>query len=95
MCSWITERRDVQGFAKGRQEWTAVDQISVYYDHPNRMTLDHALIIDLSHSTGAIDERARVELTPESARLLIDAIEQALETGAELHDHSAATRVPQ
>ena len=86
MCSWITERREVDGFARGIEQWTSVNRLSVYDDHPNPMPLDHALIIDFSSGSGGIEERVRIELTGASARALVDSTEEALDSGRDLHE---------
>jgi hypothetical protein len=81
MCSWITERAPIKGRAKGVPVWTPVARVSVYYDHPVSLPLDHALIIDFAAASGPPEARVGVELSAESARALVCAIEAALATG--------------
>lgn len=88
MCSWIAEQASVEGRAKGVPRWTPVTRVSVYYDHPVAIPLDHALIIDFASDAGGPSERVGVELSAESARALVRVIQAALESG----EHSPATR---
>ena len=34
MCSYITEKAEIFGSAKGPKGWFAVDTANVYFDHP-------------------------------------------------------------
>ena len=57
----------------------------VYYDHPFHSPDDHTLNIDFVNEELGLDARIPVELTAESARALVQAIEAALESGEYLH----------
>ena len=47
MCSYIVEKANLVGTAKGpNSNWMKVDTANVYYDHPFHAPLDHALGID-------------------------------------------------
>ena len=46
MCSYITEKTEISGSAKGAGGWSNVTAAHVYYDHPFHASLDHALSID-------------------------------------------------
>lgn len=88
MCSYITHKVGVSGSAKGASGWMRVDTANVYFDHPYHAPMDHALAIDfVCHADGA-KERVAIELSAESARALIAAIEQALKEGEEAHDQA-------
>lgn len=88
MCSYITHKVSVSGSAKGTSGWMRVDTANVYFDHPYHAPLDHALAIDfVCHADGA-KERVAVEISAESARALIAAIEKALKEGEEAHDQA-------
>lgn len=88
MCSYITHKVRVSGSAKGANGWIRVDTANVYFDHPYHAPLDHALAIDfVCHADGA-KERVAVEISAESARALIAAIEKALKEGEEAHDQA-------
>ena len=46
MCTMIAEKTAVTGCGKGTPGWMQVNQVTVSYDHPSEMTLEHALNID-------------------------------------------------
>lgn len=85
MCSYITEKTKVQGSAKGPTGWMRIDTANVYFDHPYHAPLDHALNIDFVSEKDGAKERVAVELSAESARELIKAIEAALIAGEAAH----------
>ena len=90
MCTWITEQADISAHAKGVPDWVAVTRANVYYDHPVSVPLDHALIIDFVNEAAGPGTRISVELSAESARELLRAIQAALDTGQAQHDLTAA-----
>lgn len=85
MCSWIVEKSEMTGMAKGPDGWFDVKQANVYYDHPSNAPMDHALIIDLVQDPDRAGNRVSVELTAESAERLIESIKAALATGELAH----------
>ena len=78
MCTYIVEHCDLIGAAKGR-EWISIDRAHVAFDHPNSAPLDHALLIDFVNEAAGPSGRVAVELSADSARGLIKAIQAALE----------------
>ena len=82
MCTMIAEKASVTGCGKGTPGWIQVNQVNVSYDHPSQMTLEHALNIDFVDESQGLGARVAVELTPQSARRLVDLINVALERGA-------------
>jgi hypothetical protein len=46
MCTWIIEKAEMEGSAKGPDGWFKLAQANVYYDHPYDAPLDHALVIN-------------------------------------------------
>ena len=46
MCTWIIEKAEIEGSAKGADGWFKLAQANVYYDHPYDAPMDHALVID-------------------------------------------------
>jgi hypothetical protein len=81
MCTGIVENTKVCGSGRGREGWISIDRASVSYDHPDHAQIEQDVIIDfLSQSMGP-DSRIAVELTPESARDLVKAIQQSLSRG--------------
>lgn len=81
MCTMIVEQVALTGVAKGGGNWFAVDRANVGYDHPFRLPLEHAVTIDFVNEAQGPSARVAVELTPESARRLLDALTVALERG--------------
>jgi len=79
MCTYTTEHAQITGSGKGRDGWFRLAEATVYYDHPVHAQADHTLNIDFANPAGAPGSRVAVELTAESARELVAAIERALD----------------
>ncbi len=78
MCTMIVEKVAVSGSGKGRQGWFPLKEASVAYDHPYHLPMEHSLNISFLNEDRGMSARVAVELTPESARALVGAIEAAL-----------------
>ena len=78
MCSYLTVPTDVAGSAKGPQGWLSVTSAQVYFDHPFHAPFDHTLNIDFLDPSRGPDARVAVELSAESARRLVQSIQEAL-----------------
>ena len=78
MCTMIIERVSVAGSGKGAGGWFEVRQANVSYDHPFSAPLEHALNIDFVDEARGPGARVAVELSPESARALVDTILKVL-----------------
>ena len=78
MCSYLTVPTDVAGSAKGPQGWFAVTSAQVYIDHPFHAPYDHTLNIDFLDPSRGPGARVAVELSAESARRLVQSIQEAL-----------------
>ena len=85
MCTWIVQKADLMGSGKGAQGWFSLNKANVCYDHPYHAPLDHAVLIDFVNEEQGPSARVAVELTPESARELMRAIQAALEDGEAQH----------
>jgi hypothetical protein len=85
MCSYITEKTEIFGAAKGPAGWFRVDTANVYFDHPYSAPLDHSLNIDFVNEAEGAKTRVAVELSAESAVALVKSILAALESGEEAH----------
>ena len=83
MCSYITEKTEITGSAKGAGGWSNVTAAHIYYDHPFHASLDHALSIDFM--SGDTTRKVAVEMSAESARALVASILAALESGEQAH----------
>ncbi len=78
MCTYITEKVDVEGSGKGPAGWFGVTEASVYFDHPQHARAEHTLNIDFLNPGQGPSARVAVELTAASARALAAAIESTL-----------------
>jgi Family of unknown function (DUF6295) len=78
MCTYTTEKIDITGSGKGVAGWFALSDATVYFDHPVHAMAEHTLNIDFRNASQGPAARVAVELTAESARALVVAIEAAL-----------------
>ena len=85
MCTYIVEKTELSGSAKGEHGWMTIDSANIFYDHPFHAPLDHSLNIDFVNRASGGSERVAVELSADSARRLVDAILEALKQGAAAH----------
>jgi hypothetical protein len=79
MCTYITETLAIEGSGKGANGWFALTDASVYFDHPVHAQAGHTLNIDFLRPADGPSARVAVELTKESARALVKAIESILD----------------
>ena len=85
MCSYITEKAEIFGSAKGPTGWFSVDTANVYFDHPFHAPLGHSLNIDFVNEAEGAPTRVAVEISAESALMLVEKILAALKSGEEAH----------
>jgi len=79
MCTYATVHTPVNGSAKGPNgSWLHVTNATVYFDHPVHAMAEHTLNIDLADPTKGPSARIAMELTADSARALVEAIQAAL-----------------
>jgi hypothetical protein len=78
MCTYVTEKIDVEGSGKGPDGWFPLTHATVYVDHPQHATPEHTLNIDFLNPGAGPGARVAVELTEEAALALIEAIRAAL-----------------
>jgi Family of unknown function (DUF6295) len=83
MCTYQTTSLPVQGSGKGAQGWFPVTDATVYFDHPVHAPADHTLNIDLLNPSRGAGARVALELDPESARALAEAILASLAAAPE------------
>jgi hypothetical protein len=76
VCSLVTIRVPVEGSAKGSRGWVSVGQATVYLDHPTHAPFVEALNVDFTNDDPSA--RVAIELSVESARRLVTALETAL-----------------
>ena len=58
MCTYVTEKAEMFGSAKGPQGWFKVDMANVYFDHPYHAPLEHSLNIDFVNEAEGSPTRA-------------------------------------
>jgi hypothetical protein len=80
MCTYLTEKIEVAGSGKGPVNWFSLTDATVYLDHPQHAPAEHTLNIDFLNPAQGPSARVAVELTAESARALVRAIEAALDS---------------
>jgi hypothetical protein len=80
MCTYLTEKASVSGSGKGPSGWFKVTDASVYFDHPVHAQAAHTLNIDFLDPAAGPSARVAVELTAESARALVKAIQSVLDS---------------
>jgi hypothetical protein len=79
VCTYTTVQADLDGSAKGPDSsWFHAGRATVYFDHPVHAMAEHTLNIDLTDPDGDPARRVALELTAESARRLVAAIQEAL-----------------
>jgi hypothetical protein len=81
MCTYATLQAAMTGSAKGPGgSWFRVTDATVYFDHPVHAPAEHTLNIDFAAPARGPSARVAVELTAESARELMTAIQAALDS---------------
>jgi hypothetical protein len=78
MCTSIVEIVDVEGMAKRGDEWFALTQAVVAYDHARHAPLADVITLDFINTGLEPGARAGIELTLESAKLLRAALDRAI-----------------
>ncbi len=79
MCTMIVNQAKIWGKGKGAKGWFTLGEVNVSYDHPFDAPLEHALNIDFVNEAEGPSARVGVELSPESARQLVQTILATLE----------------
>ena len=78
MCTYLTEKIDADGSAKGARGWFRAGQATVYVDHPVHAPYGHTVNIDVLNPALGPSARVALELTEETALALADAIQRAV-----------------
>ncbi len=78
MCTYLTEKIELDGAGKGATGWFTVSEGLVYVDHPFHACHEHTVNIDFTNPAEGPSARVAVELTEESALALVEAIQKAL-----------------
>ena len=83
MCTMIVENAQVTGSGKGSDGWFKLSKVNVSFDHPFNAQFEHAVNIDFVNDELGLGARVAVELSPDSARRVMEAIGTALARGEE------------
>jgi hypothetical protein len=78
MCTYLTEKIELDGAGKAASGWFTVTDGAVYVDHPFHACHEHTVNIDFTNPAEGPSARVAVELTEESALALVEAIGKAL-----------------
>ncbi|GAC1635753.1 MAG: DUF6295 family protein [Mycobacterium sp.] len=78
MCTYLTEKIDADGSAKGATGWFKAGQATVYVDHPVHAPYGHTVNIDVLNPALGPSARVALELTQETALALAEAIRRAI-----------------
>jgi hypothetical protein len=78
MCTYLTEKFEIEGSGKAAKGWFSLSEATVYVDHPVHAPYAHTVNIDFLNPAGGPSARVPVELTEEAALALADAIHRAL-----------------
>jgi hypothetical protein len=79
MCTYATAQSYVSGRAKGPNGgWFRVSRSTTYFDHPAHTLADHTLNLDFADPERGPAARLALELTADSAQLLVNDILTAL-----------------
>jgi hypothetical protein len=80
VCTYETEIIEVSGSAKGPDGWIPATTASIYFDHPVHFPAGHALMIDVLCPSRGPSARVALELDPETARSMAEAILRTLQS---------------
>lgn len=78
MCTYRTFQVPVSQGSGKSGEWFPLTTATVYYDHPVHAQAEHTVNIDFLNPERGAGARVAVELDPQTARALADAILAAL-----------------
>ena len=78
MCTMIAQQIKVTGSGKAPAGWFPLAEADVSYDHPFDAPFEHALNLDFVNESLGPGARVAVELSVESARALVEAIQSVL-----------------
>lgn len=85
MCAGNVEIVEIEGSGKGSQGWFDLSRAQVVYDHPFHAQMEESLIIDLVNPKRGPSARISVELSPDSARRLVEVVQTALASSEHAH----------
>jgi hypothetical protein len=83
MCTSVVEIVAVEGAGNSEIGWFPLTNAVVSYDHPHHAWLEDAITIDFVNAGRGPEARTAVEITLESAKALLGALERAIEAAEE------------
>jgi len=83
MCTNIMERSTLSGRGRGREGWFKLAEVSISYDHPFELDLEHAVNIDFTNESEGVGARVAVELSLDSAKELAKVLLAAVDRAEE------------
>lgn len=78
MCTYLTEKTEVDASGKTPSGWQRLTHATVYVDHPVHHPQEHTVNIDFINPDRGPSARVALEMTEEAALALVDAIHRAL-----------------
>lgn len=78
MCTGLVQRKRVTGAGKGQSDWFNLEEVSVMYDCTYHTSSPQGVNIDFFNEKMGPGARVAVELTPQSAMELVNAIMESL-----------------
>ena len=78
MCTMISEKANIKGSGKNSSNWIPIDSCDIYYDHSNYVDCEHSITLSFNNKLNPIESRITLEITPESAKEIIEKINLAL-----------------
>jgi hypothetical protein len=84
MCTSVVEIVRAEGAGTSEHGWFPVTSVAVSYDHPHHALLEDAITIDFVNPALGPSARAGIEITLESAKALVVALERAIEAAEEM-----------
>jgi len=78
MCTSIIEVTPAEGMAKRGDDWFPLTQAVVAYDHARHALLGDVITLDFFNTSLDAGARAAVEITLESAKELLAALDRAI-----------------
>ena len=91
MCTSVVEIVKAEGAGVSEGGWFPVTSAAVTYDHPHHALLEDAITIDFVNSDLGPGARAAVEITLDTAKQLVTALERAIEAAEEMEDGRGVT----
>jgi len=87
MCTMISEKTNITGSGKSDNRWIPINSCDVYFDHPDHVDCEHAIMLSFCNQNDPINSRISLEITPESAKAIIEKINLALAKGEKVTDN--------